>query len=171
MIETHPFGIFVPHKPKYLLLGSFPAYSKEGFYEWFYASKRSQFWTILEKVYEVKLPDKESRQDLCIKLHLAMSDIIYQCERRSGNSLDANLVNIVYNTKLIEKFLGENKIQKIFFTSRYVEKGYKTKFKELILKYPEIELVTLPSPSPRYALMTKEEKIIKYKEQLPKFSV
>jgi hypoxanthine-DNA glycosylase len=170
MIETHLFGIFVPPNAKYLLLGSFVArtYSKNENYDWYYGRKVNQFWPIIEKVYNTNLPNKKSKQKLFTKLGIAIGDIIHQCERRDGTNLDSNLINIVYNTSAIKKTLQENNIQKIFFTSRFVEKTYKTKLKELVSEFPHIELVTLPSPSPRYASMRKEEKIKRYKEILPK---
>lgn len=171
MIETHPFGVFSPPNAKYLLLGSFTAKKPDNddSYDWFYVTKRSQFWSIIESIYNVKLDNKRMKQDLFTKLGIAITDIIYQCERRDGNSLDANLINFVYNTSAIKKLLQENEIKKIFFSSRFVEKEFKKRFKELITEYPTIELITLPSPSPRYAAMSKQEKIKRYMEIFPNF--
>src|SRR5687768_13725233 len=103
MIETHPFDPFVPPTAKYLMLGSFTAKrgDEDDFYDWFYVTKRSQFWPIIEAIYDVKLYDKKAKQELFTKLSIAITDIIYQCERRDGNSLDANLINFVYNTPAI----------------------------------------------------------------------
>lgn len=168
MLETHPFGSFVPKNSRYLLLGSFPGTSgKDNLEYWFYGTKTTQFWSILENVYGVKLQNRKSKEKLLRQRKMAISDIIYKCERKSGNSLDTNLTNITYNNKIIEKILRENRIEKIYFTSRFVENKYRTKFKYLIEKYPDIELITLPSPSPRYAAMKKEEKIKRYKALLP----
>jgi hypoxanthine-DNA glycosylase len=168
MIEVHPFGIFVPVKAKYLLLGSFIAKKpKDNSYDWYYSKKQNQFWPILEKIYNLELKNKKAKQDLFEKLGIAIADIIYQCERKYDNSLDSSLTNCVYNVPAIAKVLSENPIEKIFFTSRFVEKEFKKEFKELIDQYPDIELITLPSPSPRYAAMSKAEKIKKYLEHLP----
>ena len=169
MLETHPFAAFCPPSAKYLMLGSFTAVKKDEAYDWYYCSKRNQFWPMIEEVYDVKLPSGKSKQELFAKFSIAITDIIYQCERKHGNSLDANLINFVYNTKAIEKILKENPIEKILFSSRFVEKEFKRKFKELIMKYSQIELVTLPSPSPRYAAMSRKEKVRRYKEIFPKF--
>ena len=165
MIETHPLEPFVPKNARYLLIGSFmaKAYGSDS-YDWYYGSKRNQFWPILEETYNLKLNTIESKQELLTRLNLAITDIIYQCERQKGSSLDANLINIVYNTPAIEKILRDNKIEKIFFSSRFVE----TKFRKLFTNI-SIELITLPSPSPRYAAMTKSQKITRYKELLPTF--
>jgi hypoxanthine-DNA glycosylase len=164
MLETHPFGNFVPKNAKYLLLGSFTGKSGDPAYDWFYCSKRNQFWSILENVYDRKLPSKKDKQGLFTKLGMAMADIIYQCERKKGNNLDSNLINIIYNIEAIEKMLQENNIEKIFFSSRFVENKFRRLFKAV-----KPELITLPSPSPRYAQMTLKQKVARYKEVLPSF--
>jgi len=170
MIETHPFGAFCPPNAKYLILGSFTAKKNDGddSYDWFYVTKRNQFWPILETVYNLKLDNKKAKQDLLTKLSIAITDIIYQCERKKDNSLDSNLINFVYNTPAIRKILWENPIKKILFSSRFVEKEFKKRFKDLIEEFSNIELITLPSPSPRYAAMSKEEKIRRYGQVFPK---
>ncbi len=169
MIETHPFGTFVPPKAKYLLLGSFVAknQAEDPNYNWYYGTKRNQFWPIIEQVYDIKLPDKKAKQLLFTNLHMAIGDILLQCERKKGNSLDANLTNCVYNINQISDVLKHNKIEKIFFTSRFVENGFKKHFQVLVEEHPNIELITLPSPSPRYAAMRFNDKVARYKELLP----
>lgn len=164
--EIHPFGDFVPPGSKYLLLGSFPARENGG---WFYGSKRNQFWQILENVYRVKLNTKKEKQKLLSGLGVAVADIVYKCDRKKGSSLDFNLTNIVYNNRGIEKILRRRKIQKIFFTSHFVEMRFQKQFKNVVERFQRTELVTLPSPSPRYAAMAKAEKIKRYKAILPIF--
>lgn len=177
MIETHPFGDFIPPNARYLILGSFTGRqavkgtrATDDSYDWYYGTKRNQFWPIIEGVYGVELPDKTSRQMLLSDLGIAMADIIYQCERKEGNNLDSNLANIVFNTKGIAKILENNSIVRILFSSRFVEKKFRQVFKDTIAQHQAIELVTLPSPSPRYAQLSKDQKIAKYKELLPKLT-
>lgn len=168
MIETHPFKSFIPKNPKYLILGSFTGkITPENNYDWFYGTKRNQFWPILREVYKLKLADKNSKQKLLKKLKIAISDIIYQCERKKGTNLDNNLTNITYNTEAIRKIFKGNKIQKVFFSSRFVEKKYRQIFKDVVNKHPEVKLITLPSPSPRFAKMSLKEKIRSYARLLP----
>lgn len=169
MIETHPFGNFVPSDTKYLFLGSFTGKQIEG-YDWFYSNKRSQFWSILEAVYNVKLPTKQEKQELFTKLGMAITDIILSCERKSNSNLDMNLINIVYNTQAITDIIRENNIKAIYFSSRFTENLFKKQFRSLIQQYPKVDLVTLPSPSPRYALISKLQKMKRYKNLLPKLS-
>ena len=96
-----------------------------------------------------------------------MADIIYQCERKDGNNLDNNLVNIVYNLEPISEILENNEIEKILFTSKFVEHRFRKVFREVINRYSSIQCDTLPSPSPRYARMSKEQNIQTYKKLLP----
>lgn len=166
-MERHPFGEFVPRGAKYLILGSFIARQKDKSYDWFYSTKMNQFWPIMEKVYKTKLTNKAEKKRFLRKQKMAMADIIGKCERRDGNSSDANLIKIVYNREGIERILEERKIKKIFFTSRYVEEGFGRHFGDLIKKYPEIKYQTLPSPSPRCARMTLTEKVERYRKLLP----
>ena len=166
MIEIHPFGNFVPKNIRYLMLGSFVTKPSNP-YEWFYANGRNQFWPIMREVYGFDFKTKEQQQNLFTKLEMALSDIILSCERRKNSNLDMNLFNIVYNEKALKTIINDNAVEKIFFTSRHVEKLFRKQFREVIEKCPEIELVTLPSPSPRYAAMSKVDKIARYKEVLP----
>lgn len=170
MIETHPFGAFVPKECKYLFLGTFTGKITEPSYDWFFGTKRNQFWPMLEEVFGIELKTRISKQELFSKLKMAITDVILQCERSENTNADNNLVNIVYNIKAIEKIVKENKIQIIFFSSRMAEKLFKKNFKELILEYSEINLVTLPSSSPRYAKITKADKIRLYKGLLPQLN-
>jgi hypoxanthine-DNA glycosylase len=167
-LETHPFGNFVPPSPKYMILGSFAG--RQGMdpaYDWYYGTRTNQFWPILAEVYGIDLPDKRSRQDLLTRLDTAIADIIYQCRRRDGTNLDANLADIVYNDSIAE-ILDSQPIEKTFFTSRFVEMKFKSHFKALLARHSACKLVTLPSPSRRYAGMSKDQKIILYRALLPK---
>lgn len=167
MTEVHPFGNFIPKNSNYLVLGSFTTKPYKG-YDFFYSNGRNQFWPIIEEVYKVRLETTNKKKILFSKLHIAIADIIYSCERIKNSNLDVNLKDIILNNT-IERILSENNINKIFFTSRFVEKLYRKNFKELIRNYSKINLITLPSPSPRYALLTKKQKVDKYKELLPKY--
>jgi G:T/U-mismatch repair DNA glycosylase len=94
--------------------------------------------------------------------------LFLSCERIGRSSLDTRLTDIEYNKEDIVRVLDTRKISKILFTSKFVEAHFKRYFKEIITKYPNVELITLPSPSPRYASMSKEEKIKRYSQELPK---
>jgi len=172
MIETHPFGVFVPRGAKYLLLGSFTAKDAVGknrneSYDWFYSNGRNKFWPILSQVYRLELNTKAHKQALLKALKIAIADIILSCDRIKNNSSDTSLKNIVPDTTAIREILDKNEIQKIFFSSRFVEKLFKRYFKDEVIRSPEIELITLPSPSPRFASVSFAQKCRIYKTLLP----
>lgn len=166
MLEIHPFGDFIPEKVKYLMIGSFVTKPTNS-YEWYYANGRNQFWPIMEAVYNKEFDTKEKQQELFKNLGMALSDIIYSCERKNNSNLDNNLINLTYNIKGISDIINKYPIEKIYLTSRNVENKFRKQFKEILVEIPETKLITLPSPSPRYAVMSKLEKIQKYKELLP----
>ena len=165
-VETHPFGDFVPKETIYLMLGSFVTKPSNP-YEWFYANGRNQFWPIMSEVYGTSFDTKGKQQQLFTDLKMALSDIILSCQRKLNSNLDINLINIVYNTPAIKTIIAKNKITKIFFTSRHVENLFAKEFKDIQPELANVELVCLPSPSPRYASVSKVEKIKIYKQLLP----
>lgn len=169
MIEKHPFGDFVPKNTQYLILGSFTGKIIDDSYDWFYGTKRNLFWPIIQEVYGRQLLNKKGKQTLFNQLGVAITDIILSCVRNTNSNLDINLTNIVLN-KRVANIVEDNDIEKIFFSSRFVEKLFKKHFKNLVLSHPDVGLITLPSPSPRYAAMSKSEKIARYKQLLPKWS-
>lgn len=163
--ETHPFKPFIPDNAVTIIIGSFPG--KEVTHkvitedEWFYGSKRNQFWKILSGVYETDLPTKKEKQDLFKKHGIGIADIFLKIKRKDGNNTDSNLEVIEFNDKEIKSILKNKKIKKIFFTSQFVQKSFMKLF-------PDIEIgECLPSPSPRYARMNLAEKIKYYKRKLP----
>lgn len=170
MIDTHPFGTFVPVNTEYFFLGSFTGKVESPSYDWFYANGRNQFWPIMEKAFDRDLSSKEKKQGLFTELRMAITDIILSCERKNNSNLDMNLANMVFNTKAIENVIKDNNLKAIYFSSRFAEKLFRKVFKETILRFSDIQLITLPSPSPRYATMTKVEKVRCYKELLPKLN-
>ncbi len=166
-IEIHPHKPFVPANPKVLILGSFPgkdhsvssgSSKKE---EWFYASKRNQFWNIMRGVYNEELLTTTEKRRLFEKHGIAIGDVLLKIRRKENNNLDTNLEIIEYNDKALDKLLKQNKFDAIFFTSKFVEKHF-------IKLFPQIKNAEcLPSPSPRYARMSLKEKIDYYKNKLP----
>lgn len=164
-IEVHPHKPFVPPNAKVLILGSFPGKGhaeSESAGEWFYASKRNQFWNILRKVYDEELPTTESKKELFIKHGIAIADVFLKIRRKENNNQDNNLEIVAYNDKALKKTLNKNKFEAIFFTSKLVEKHF-------LKLFPTVNNgECLPSPSPRYARISLEEKANIYKKKLPR---
>ncbi len=166
MIEKHPFPPFVPKDCKVLVIGSFPGKEstqakKED--DWFYGAKRNQFWKLLENVYNIELKTKDDKKNLFNKAKIGITDIIESCKRKENSNSDSNLINKTYNSKLAE-IIETNPIDKILFTS----KGVKNEFCQHFTVPENVNLITLPSPSPIYRRMSFEGKAEKYKIYFPK---
>lgn len=163
-IEIHPHKPFVPPNAKVLILGSFPGKghaSSESANEWFYASKRNQFWNIMRGVYNEALITTEDKKKLFVNHGIAIADVFLKIRRKEDNNQDSNLEIIAYNDKALKKILDDNKFESVFFTSKLVEKH----FLKLFPSFRNGEC--LPSPSPRYARVSLQEKIDFYKRKLP----
>lgn len=165
-IETHPFKAFVPKNATVLIVGSFPGkdithkiVSED---EWFYGTKRNQFWKIISGVYNKDLNTKAEKQKLFENYGIGIVDIFLRIKRKGDNNTDSNLEIVEFNGKAIKKILENENIQTIFFTSKFVEKSF-------LKLFPGTgNGKCLPSPSPRFARMSLEDKIENYKNQLPK---
>ncbi len=164
-IETHPFKAFIPENVTVIIVGSFPGreitHKILNEDEWFYGTKRNQFWKIISGVYQHDLSTKIEKQSLFKKHGIGIVDIFLKVKRKGNNNMDQNLEVVEYNDNAIKKILRSHPVKKIFFTSRFVEKAFQQVF-------PEIKIgECLPSPSPRFATMSLEEKIKIYQQKLP----
>ena len=129
--------------------------------KWFYGTRRNQFWDIISSVYNAELKTAKDKKELFNKAGIAIADIFLSIKRKGEDNSDTSLEVIAYNDKAIKKILANTSFQHIFFTSKFVEKHFLKIFP--VTKNGEC----LPSPSPRYARMSKQEKIAYYKKKLP----
>ena len=154
-ILEHPFDAIVDENSKVLILGSFPSLKsfEQNFY---YAHPRNQFWPIMEELFEVTLKSNEEKRAFALKHGIAMWDTYGSLSREAGNSSDRNLKDLKPND--FESFFKRYpNIKHIFFTGRKAEQGYKKYFSDI-----NIPTTLLPSTSPAYAAMKREEKVRHY---------
>ena len=152
---THPFDAIVNQDSKILILGSFPSLKsfEDNFY---YAHPRNLFWPILETIFEVKLPNNEAKKAFALERGIALWDTYGSLRREEGNSSDSNLKALTPND--FHRFFRDYpNIMHIFFTGRKAMEGYKKAFSDI-----NIPATLLPSTSPAYAAMTREEKVKRY---------
>jgi hypoxanthine-DNA glycosylase len=164
-IETHPFKPYVPRNATVLIIGSFPGrditQSHMHSDAWFYGTRRNQFWDIISSVYGVELKSTKEKKELFDKVGIAIADIFLTARRKIENNSDSSLDVISYNDEALGKILKNRSFKSIFFTSKFVEKHF-------LKVFPGTNNgECLPSPSPRYAGMSKQEKVAYYKKKLP----
>jgi G:T/U-mismatch repair DNA glycosylase len=174
--EKHPFGSFAPLNARYLLLGSFPcnrhlrlSNAQPEYGEWFYCgSGKSAFWTIIERVYDRQLSPgiRQAKAKLFEEIGMAITDVALEIERKKPDCLDNSLVIKQHNTEAIAKIFSEHKIEKVFFTSRFVE----TQFNKHIQKHLNTnnflaEYLISPSPAANKSIMSR----VDYQEFIAKY--
>lgn len=165
-IEVHPFKAFVPRNATVLIVGTFPGkditHKLLNENDWFYGTKRNQFWKIIAGVYKVEVTTKKQKQTLLEERGIAIADLFLKVKRTAGNNTDGNLQVIQFNDEDLKKIIKYPTLQHIFFTSQFVEK-------EFLKVFPSVSIgESLPSPSPRFATMSLATKIEIYKSKLPK---
>jgi hypoxanthine-DNA glycosylase len=152
----HPFEPIIFDDSEILILGTFPSIKsfENNFY---YSHPKNQFWHILSRVYNQKLPVSiDEKKEFLKRNKIALWDVICECRRKENNSRDDNLdvINVCKIDELVKKY----NIKKIALTSRKAEMIFKKNF-----KYPYIYL---PSPSPLNAKMNLDEKVKEWQSLL-----
>lgn len=163
-IEIHPHQPFIPDPIRKLILGSFPGrattLTTQIDDQWFYAAKRNQFWKIMAGVFETALPNQQAKEKLLKTQGIGITDILWKIRRKKLSNLDQDLEIISYNHLAIGQILAAHPDIRVFFTSAFVEKHFRKLF-------PEFKAFQrLPSPSPRYARLSLQDKIEQYKRLL-----
>ena len=142
--EEHPFPPYVPANASMLIVGSFPGIeqvlNKNNPEEWFYSATDNLFWIILSDAFQVELKTLKQKKDFFDKRGIAITDIFSKVKRKKKSNLDKLLFGMEYN-KEIKSIIDHSSIEKLFFTSRFVEKHF-------LKEFPQISFgICLPSPS------------------------
>jgi uncharacterized protein YqcC (DUF446 family) len=151
-MEQHPFIELPDYQVSHILLGSFSCLKNGQYGEWFYlGSGKSNFWRLMENVYEQPVPTKADKVALVRKQGIWITDIAKTIERKKEDHgcLDANLRILEYNTEMIQQVLNEHPVKSILCTSAWVAELFVKKMQPLLAKGTPIpEVIKLPSPSP-----------------------
>ena len=169
-IENHPWEIY-PKRAfiEKLIVGSFPPNKMvfaEGVeikyldgvnkinkrhnkrFDFFYGSKNNGFWELFITSLNLVIdPDDIMGLKKWLKLNKwGVTDIILTTTRKKDSPSDTDLVPKVWNTDIIEKTIKNNKIQSIYFTSKWVRNHFERIINPKL--YKSTNLFTLISPSP-----------------------
>lgn len=152
---NHTFPIFINKDSKILILGSFPSVKSREF-NFYYMHKQNRFYKVLSSIFEEDFynADIESKKELLRKYHIALYDVIEECEIENSN--DETIKNVVPAN--IKDLIKNSEIRHIFING--------AKAKELFVKYNSELLditIFLPSTSARNAKMNLNNLIDKYK--------
>ncbi len=141
-----------------LILGSMPGIKSLEDNE-YYAHPRNSFWYILQRIFNSAEPGNYAEKQQLLKSNkIALWDVIKSCSRKG--SLDSSIEKSSIIPNDFTSFFREHmNIRKIIFNGAAAEKAYK---KHVRCNSPVRDGGTgffrLPSTSPAYASLSKEEK-------------
>jgi G:T/U-mismatch repair DNA glycosylase len=152
MREKHPYGVFIPKKPKAMIIGSFPIGKftnpkrkgeiKPHEYDFFFGGEKNLLWKLLADIFQRKLASKKDILSLLEDTGLGIGDVIESCTRKNGSASDSDLYDIQWNEELLS-IIDKHHIRTVLFTSKKVE----TWFNRLFPESDHVKKVLLITPS------------------------
>lgn len=153
------FPPFISKKSKILILGSIPGVKSLEMQQ-YYAHSQNKFWKIIFEIFnEDFTTDYSERLKILKKHHIALWDVIENCER--SGSLDSEIRNEEAN-KILELLLEFPNIEAIFCNG---QKSFKN-LQKILDKNFHLPIYVLPSTSPAHASLRYEEKLLTWMEIL-----
>ncbi len=155
MLVEHTLAPIYDEHSKILILGSLPSVkSREvGFY---YGHPQNRFWKVLANIYNVELKDIDSKIDFLHNYHIALYDVILQCDIEGSS--DSKIKDVVPTD--LDIIIKNSQIKHIYTTGK---KAY-----DLYMKYQypktKIKAINLPSTSPANAGWSLEQLIQSYQQ-------
>lgn len=155
--EHHPWTIF-PHTKtgKKLILGSFPPKRFttkppnliKSDINFFYGSVDNEFWKMfciskcLDFDWRLNL---EKLKSFLTANDWMISDIILKTSRKKDSALDKDLLVTRWNVKVIKELIENNEIEKIYFTSKWVQERFCEKIVPHLNEIPKFAILISPS--------------------------
>ncbi len=156
MVE-HTLKPIYDKNSKVLILGTMPSIKSREL-NFYYAHPQNRFWRVLEKVFNIKIIDKEK---FLLDYNIALWDVISSCEIKGSS--DSSIKNVIPND--INSLIKKTNIKYIFTTGKTAYNLYN----KYLYESTRINAICLPSPSPANAKMSfleLEDKYNKIKEML-----
>lgn len=153
---NHELEIFINDNSTSLILGSFPSV-KSREYGFYYSHPQNRFFMVLSRVFDEPCPNNiEERKIFLTKHHIALYDVVEECDIL--NSDDSSIKNVIPID--IEGILTKYPhIKVIGITGKKAAELFDKYLKDKV----DIDVIYLPSSSPRNARMKIEVLIDKYK--------
>ena len=153
---THTLEIFIDNNSRVLILGSFPSVkSREMMF--YYSHPSNRFFPVLGRIFNERCDDISSRKELLGKHHIALYDVIEECD--IDGSSDSSIRNVIPID--IENILEEYpNIDRIGITGKKASKLFD---RYLLDKIPsDIKVFHLSSTSSVNAKMSIDDLVEEY---------
>jgi double-stranded uracil-DNA glycosylase len=158
------FPPVVGSEPRVLLLGSLPgrASLEAGQY---YAQPRNAFWTIVGELCGARSDlDYADRLEALTRSGIALWDVLHAAVR--PGSLDSNIIAASQRVNDIAALIAAHEtISLVAFNGQKAAEIFRRRI-ESSLARTDIAFATLPSTSPAHATLTRDEKLVTWREVL-----
>jgi G:T/U-mismatch repair DNA glycosylase len=152
MIETHPFGPFLPENIRFVIVGTFPGrqyacHTPEEIEAdetaFSYGGGRNQFWKIMMQIFNVTLKTRDEKKAFLASHRIGLMDLYYAIDRWRLTNSDKDLHIIKTNKPALKELLEVESIERFYCTGIAVAEILKGWFPE-----KRDKIFGLPSPSP-----------------------
>jgi TDG/mug DNA glycosylase family protein len=155
------FDPIVGKTVKILILGTFPG-EESLKQQQYYAHPRNLFWDMIAVICGTDLiDDYEKRCDLVRSEGIAIWDVLKSCDREGSSDGRIRRDNFIFND--ISSFISEYPLKVIFFNGKKAAILFKQYVDPAILP-SQPQLLILPSTSPAYATLSKQQKLERWLE-------
>lgn len=151
----HPLKPIYDNNSKILILGSMPSVKsrEEMFY---YAHPTNRFWLVMENLFNLKLTNKEEKEQFLLKHNIALWDVFRKVNIKGSS--DASIKN--YQINDLNIILNYANINAIFCTGKIAFNALQKNFKT------HIPIIYLSSPSSANATKALDELVHEYQQIL-----
>jgi len=162
----HAFPPLISGNPVVLILGSMPSQTSLAKQQ-YYAHPRNIFWWLMADIFEFDdSVSYASRVEFLTAAGVAVWDVLQQCEREG--SLDSSIQR---STELVNDFAAffrlNPSVKLIAFNGAAAKQIFMRHCLDVLQQNPDLEWCQLPSSSPAYAAMNKQQKLKIWNQALP----
>lgn len=151
------FAPLVSSAPTRLILGSMPGRRSLECSQ-YYAHPQNAFWYVMSQVCAFDLPQEYTERVECLmSAHYCLWDVLYDCDRKG--SLDSNIDRgSEVPNDFVTFFKRHPTLKLVGFNGQTSRKIFSRYFGSLYQELEHIKWVDLPSTSPAYASLSRDEK-------------
>jgi hypothetical protein len=174
--ENHPWHRFpeTDNSATHLIIGSFPPNKFTEYkdkltrcdVEFFYGSKDNGFWELFISSLDLTLKwpdDIETIKTWLYDNNWMVTDIVAKAQRKKNSALDADLIIMDWNNRIIDKLLSNNPIKYIYFTSKWVSDHFHKNIAPKLSSKAKYDETILISPSRNGLRTVSVATYLKYK--------
>lgn len=151
-------------RPRVLVLGSLPGRASLAAGQ-YYAQPRNAFWTIVGELCGARPEfDYAARLDALCRSGIALWDVLFEAAR--PGSLDSNIVTASQRVNDVAALLAAHEtISLIAFNGQKAAEIFRRLIEPVLTRH-DLNFATLPSTSPAHATLTRDQKLVTWREAL-----